>query len=171
MGATQSKAELKRTAVALLFDINASLDCKEERLFFEPEFGVLDGVSDAALDALAHKRITEQSHLVEISRLFEKVGVEHHKVELLKLMVPGANGCPWSAQTSSEAAANGHLDLLKWARSKGCPWDANTCTNAALAGHLHVLKWARANACPFRKSACAETDDPEVQAWLSSQID
>ena len=38
------------------------------------------------------------------------------------------------------AAENGWLDLLKWARQNGCNWDSNTCSNAAFNGHLEVLK-------------------------------
>ena len=41
------------------------------------------------------------------------------------------NGCPWDEYTCSNAAFNGHLDILKWARENGCPWDENTCCNAA----------------------------------------
>ena len=49
--------------------------------------------------------------------------------------------------TCKNAAKNGHLEVLKWARENGCPWDWRTCTYAALNGHLEVLKWARENGC------------------------
>ena len=47
-----------------------------------------------------------------------------------------------------EAALNGHLEVLKWARENGCPWDSFTCSYAALNGHLEVLRWAKENGCP-----------------------
>lgn len=48
---------------------------------------------------------------------------------------------------SQLAAANGHLDVLQWARQKGCDWNVHTCTFAAYNGHLEVLQWARQNGC------------------------
>ena len=33
-------------------------------------------------------------------------------------------------------AAEGSLELLKWARENGCIWDRRTCSYAALNGHL-----------------------------------
>jgi len=55
------------------------------------------------------------------------------------------NGCPWDKNTCSNAALNGHFEILKWARKNGCPWDENTCTYAALNGHLEIFKWACEN--------------------------
>ena len=51
--------------------------------------------------------------------------------------------CNWSKYTCSNAAENGHLHILQWARKKVipysrkkvCPWDSETCSNAALNGH------------------------------------
>ena len=52
------------------------------------------------------------------------------------------NECPWDEDTCFEAAAQGHLDVLKWAREHGCPWYKDVCTNKAeTAGHLDVLDW------------------------------
>ena len=53
------------------------------------------------------------------------------------------------------AAADGYLNLIKWARTNGCPWDARTCAGAAGGGHLEVLQWARANGCPSDVLTCA----------------
>ena len=41
------------------------------------------------------------------------------------------NGCPWDDYTCSNAALNGHLEILKWAHENGCPWNEYTCSNAA----------------------------------------
>ena len=49
----------------------------------------------------------------------------------------------------ANAALNGHLEMLKWARENGCDWNSDTCANAAINGHLEVLKWARENGCQW----------------------
>ena len=41
------------------------------------------------------------------------------------------------------AAAEGYLNLIKWARANCCPWDERTCSLAAWRGHLEVLQWLR----------------------------
>jgi len=42
-----------------------------------------------------------------------------------------------------EAAANGDLQVLKYARENGCPWDSSVCSNAAHNGCLDMLKYAQ----------------------------
>ena len=60
---------------------------------------------------------------------------------------------PWNELTCAFAARDGHLDVLKWARSQEppCPWDEWTCSNAihnaAQNGHLHVVEWVREHGC------------------------
>ncbi|KAK3289193.1 hypothetical protein CYMTET_3354 [Cymbomonas tetramitiformis] len=66
------------------------------------------------------------------------------------------HGCPWDASTCQYAAAGGHLEVLQWAWEHGCPWDASTCYGAAAAGgHLEVLQWAREHGCPWDARTCA----------------
>jgi len=71
------------------------------------------------------------------------------------------NGCPWNEYTCSCAALNGHLDILKWARENGCPWNEDTCRYAAENGHLDVLQWARKNGCPCNESTCSFAAEKE----------
>ena len=59
-----------------------------------------------------------------------------------------ARGCGWDEETCAAAAKGGHLEVLKWLREHGCPWNASTCARAAEGGHMEVLRWARANGCP-----------------------
>ena len=47
-----------------------------------------------------------------------------------------------------EAAAQGQLEVLQWARENGCPWDNLTCCWAIQYGHIELLNWAVANGCP-----------------------
>ena len=53
----------------------------------------------------------------------------------------------WTSHTASLASAGGHLELLKWMRSRpygqSCPWGADSCAAAATYGQLEVLKWLR----------------------------
>ena len=57
-----------------------------------------------------------------------------------------------------EAAAAGHLEVLKWARLQKppCPWDSSTCHVAAREGKLEVLQ-------------CTRTQEPPCP-WESSQM-
>ena len=66
------------------------------------------------------------------------------------------NGCPWNASTCADAARGGHLDILQWARANGCEWEERTCAMAAYGGHLEVLQWARANGCEWSVYTCHE---------------
>jgi hypothetical protein len=41
---------------------------------------------------------------------------------------------------------------IRWAREEGCPWGADTCSEAADARHFEILKWAHAQGCPWNKN-------------------
>jgi len=45
------------------------------------------------------------------------------------------------------AASNGNLDVIKWARENLYSWDIKTCNNAALNNHFDILKFAIRNSC------------------------
>lgn len=53
------------------------------------------------------------------------------------------------------AARQGHLAVVRWARSNGAAWDVCTSVEAAVGGHVHVLQWLRANGCEMGASTCA----------------
>ena len=57
--------------------------------------------------------------------------------------------CPWNEDTCSFAALNNHLEILIWARQHQCPWNGLTCAFAAEHGHLRIIEWARSNGCPW----------------------
>ena len=53
-----------------------------------------------------------------------------------------ANECPIDEYACGWAAAQGHLEVLKYLREKvKAPWDRKTATWAALNGHLHILEY------------------------------
>jgi hypothetical protein len=47
------------------------------------------------------------------------------------------------------AAANGHLEVLKYAHENGCPWNQTMCSEAARNGQLEVLKYGHEDGCPW----------------------
>jgi len=48
----------------------------------------------------------------------------------------------------SIAAANGHLEVLRFLHEHKYPWDATVCAKAAAGGHLDILKYLHENKCP-----------------------
>lgn len=55
-----------------------------------------------------------------------------------------------------EAAREGYLDILKWARKNGCDWNSLVCTHAAKHGRFEMLKWARENGCEWDERVCSD---------------
>ncbi|KAJ8602358.1 hypothetical protein CTAYLR_004247 [Chrysophaeum taylorii] len=145
------------------------IDAREEWLY-----GLLEGVSDDALVALAQKRITNQPHLVEISKLFDKAGVEDHVRELLNVMVPGHDFDPevddnvllpagvrledieFEGEHLREFVKLGAINWIDWILTQHRHFRVCVCGVAARAGELEVLKWARANGCLWNESTCSE---------------
>jgi hypothetical protein len=59
---------------------------------------------------------------------------------------------PWGEATCNLAALYGHLECLKYAHENGCHWWLITCRAAAANGHLDCLKYAHENDCPWDES-------------------
>jgi len=55
---------------------------------------------------------------------------------------------PWSAEACAAAAANGHLDTLKYLRDNNCPWDQRVGIWAAQKKDKKMAKYAQDNNCP-----------------------
>jgi hypothetical protein len=53
----------------------------------------------------------------------------------------------WGERMIANAALNGHLDIIMFARKNGCPWNSRTCEYAAQNNHLNVLNWTKNNGC------------------------
>jgi hypothetical protein len=88
--------------------------------------------------------------------------------------------------TCTNAAAGGHLEVLKWARkddepdSPDCHWSCYVLSAAAEGGHLEVLKRAHANGCEWDEYENEEDDcclqaarggHLEVLQWLRDEHD
>ena len=70
--------------------------------------------------------------------------VKNGNLEMVKYYIK--NGCPWDVETCVHAASNGHLEIIKWARSKRGSWGSLIiCSYAARNGHLEIIKWAISN--------------------------
>jgi len=73
-----------------------------------------------------------------------------------------------------DAAAEGQLQGLGWARAMGCRCDEDACSAAAYAGQLEALRWLRAQRppCPLRRFICAAAAGGghlAVLEWLRAQ--
>jgi hypothetical protein len=49
---------------------------------------------------------------------------------------------------TTQAAINGHLEILQYLRQNECPWDENTLEGAVREKHWEVAVWAAENGCP-----------------------
>jgi len=65
------------------------------------------------------------------------------------------NNFYWNALTCNGAAKNGHLDCLMYALENGCRWDESTCMYAARNGYLDCVMYAHKKGCPFHTWICS----------------
>ena len=79
------------------------------------------------------------------------------------------NGCPWNEYSCYRAAGNGHLEILKYLHENGCPWDSDSCYAAVDNDHLEILKYLHENGCPWDKNAfysAAENGHLEILKYM-----
>ena len=60
------------------------------------------------------------------------------------------NDCPMhaGADACSNAASNGHLDVLKYLHEHGCPWDWETLWEARECNRIDCFNYAIEQKCP-----------------------
>ena len=98
-------------------------------------------------------------------------------------------GFQWSNKVCILAAKNGHLDMIKWARSQECPWNPSKMFPAAVTcrtNQLDLYEWLWQQECPFDAEETflraskngnyefflfAESKNPEVCKLIYSTID
>jgi len=51
-------------------------------------------------------------------------------------------------ETCGNAAMNGHLELLKWARLNSCPWDERTYDYGVENGDPALVRYLEDEGCP-----------------------
>jgi hypothetical protein len=91
------------------------------------------------------------------------IAAEYGHLDILQwVRTSSTMNCAWDKRICENAAKNGHLHVLQYARGGGggvdgidCPWDADTCALAAEYGHLAVLQWARTNGCEWDSRVCS----------------
>ena len=76
-------------------------------------------------------------------------------VDLIKELREG-RGFQWDSLTCASAARGGHIDALRWVGTSGCPWDAETCAGAVASEDSGCLAWVRETGCPWDERSCAE---------------
>ena len=64
------------------------------------------------------------------------------------------HNCPWDGRVCDAAARNGNTEMLKWARARDCPWHSTVTLEAAKGGHLTTLKWAIAKGATWHRDVC-----------------
>ena len=111
------------------------------------------------------------------------VAAEHGQLEALQwLRAPERDRgpCPCGWHVCHEAAKNGDLSMLKWARTVSdppLPWNEMTCTAAVQDGNLDLLKWLRNEAnprCPWDESVATEMahyDRIDILKWARTEAD
>ena len=103
------------------------------------------GVHEQIDSCVLLKREREKkTHLCCFGFLFERTFVtltHFYAISLQLLKWAAAQGCRMDADTCSEAATGGHLEVLKWlVDDQDCAIDRWTCYYAAQEGHLEVKK-------------------------------
>src|SRR5579872_1055228 len=89
-------------------------------------------------------------------------------------------GCAWNSNTCAYAAMNGHIEILKWARSplmvprgQVCEWDSVVLWFALSHNHFEIFKWAIENGCEMDEdticAVAAEYGRLEILKWLYEQ--
>jgi hypothetical protein len=68
-------------------------------------------------------------------------------LECLKFL--RSRGIRWDYLTTWASAIHGHLDCLKYAHENGCEWHPNTTSYAAVNGNLECLKYAHSQGCEW----------------------
>ncbi len=76
-------------------------------------------------------------------------------VDVLRFL--GSQNCVLTAGVAEQAAQHGQLQALLWLRQKGCPWDGTCWVAAVRRGHLPVLEALQNGRCPGPPSAISLT--------------
>ncbi len=64
--------------------------------------------------------------------------------------------CEWDVGVSLQAATLGHLEILKWLRSRDdkseiCPWNDDVCEIAVSKNYTYIIEWLSGIDCPCGK--------------------
>lgn len=83
------------------------------------------------------------------------------------------NGAGWDYWASVAAAKGGHIAVLRWLKKKKPTKSTNECENAAGAGQLQTLKWLHKNGHVWNDHAyyaAAKNKHRHVLEWLFEHL-
>ena len=80
-------------------------------------------------------------------RILVHLTAQNGHLDALKWM--RSKGCALDTASTSFAAEGGHLEILKYLKNQKFPMTRWTCGTAAYGGHLEILKWLRAEGCEW----------------------
>jgi Ankyrin repeats (3 copies) len=99
------------------------------------------------------------------------IAVQYGHLEIVQYLVQ-QHKCYIHSSTFNQAAARGHLHVLKWLYSVDRPYRDETCQTAASKGKLDVLQWGRLN-LPWNRKKCLRLarrgGHKTVLAWIEKQ--
>lgn len=75
----------------------------------------------------------------------------------------------WKENIYTQAGANNHLNVLKWAYKNNIPYNSSFCERAATHGYFKVLKWAYDNGIPFTEKVfenAIQNNELYILKWL-----
>ena len=109
-------------------------------------------ISDIIWHALAHRRPLQDLSNIWDNDIYDEAAANGH---IEGIQWARTHRLLWSARPCAAAAQNGHLEVLQWLRAQDppFPWSSTTCAFAASGGHLAVLRWAHENGAPLREQS------------------
>ncbi|KAL1448221.1 hypothetical protein WDU94_000602 [Cyamophila willieti] len=125
----------------------------------------------------------EQNNIVDLKRVWENSEFKtwpedstsraafNGSIEILRFL--REEGCPWGKETTAWAAERGHLKCLQYLIEEKCPWDPKTTERAALRGQLEILKFLKTTDCPWSKwtkSQAITTNQLECLRYLHEVV-
>jgi len=72
----------------------------------------------------------------------------------------------------SDTAENGHLDVLKWLKTKGIYYIETIVTSASKGGHINILEWVGPEGLPYYRDGgiwAAQKGQVDVLDWYETQ--
>jgi len=96
-----------------------------------------------------------------------KTAAEKGQLEIIKWFLETVGFDPKFLPTEicREAAQYGHLEVLKYLRSREAQWSESVCWAAAEGDHLAVLQWCRQNGAPWSTAVVANARSVELLQW------